>query len=282
MQQNKLSIYAKSFNWAGYFLPKSTYYKCSCLYDFCRTVDDIADNKGDLNKKKLELNNFKKRFYEKDFTSNNIKNMWKLINEFSISTKIIDDLFIGVETDLQDKVEIKNTKDLLIYSYRVAGTVGLMMAKILNVNSKNALKSAIDLGVAMQLTNIARDVVEDSKRNRKYIDHNFSKIKETLRTADTFYESSFKAIREIPLNSRFAILVARRVYREIGNVIKKKKDLNEYNLSGKIYVSKIGKIKQTVFSIIDFFILIFTKQESYSKLDNYLDVNKEINLNERF
>ena len=282
MQQNKLSIYAKSFNWAGYFLPKSTYYKCSCLYDFCRTVDDIADNKGDLNKKKLELNNFKKRFYEKDFTSNNIKNMWKLINEFSISTKIIDDLFIGVETDLQDKVEIKNTKDLLIYSYRVAGTVGLMMAKILNVNSKNALKAAIDLGVAMQLTNIARDVVEDSKRNRKYIDHNFSKIKETLRTADTFYESSFKAIREIPLNSRFAILVARRVYREIGNVIKKKKDLNEYNLSGKIYVSKIGKIKQTVFSIIDFFILIFTKQESYSKLDNYLDVNKEINLNERF
>ena len=282
MQQNKLSIYAKSFNWAGYFLPKSTYYKCSCLYDFCRTVDDITDNKGDLKKKKLELNNFKKRFYEKDFTSNNIKNMWKLINEFSISTKIIDDLFIGVETDLQDKVEIKNTKDLLIYSYRVAGTVGLMMAKILNVNSKNALKSAIDLGVAMQLTNIARDVVEDSKRNRKYIDHNFSKIKETLRTADTFYESSFKAIREIPLNSRFAILVARRVYREIGNVIKKKKDLNEYNLSGKIYVSKIGKIKQTVFSIIDFFILIFTKQESYSKLDNYLDVNKEINLNERF
>ena len=282
MQQNKLSIYAKSFNWAGYFLPKSTYYKCSCLYDFCRTVDDIADNKGDLNKKKLELNNFKKRFYEKDFTSNNIKNMWKLINEFSISTKIIDDLFIGVETDLQDKVEIKNTKDLLIYSYRVAGTVGLMMAKILNVNSKNALKSAIDLGVAMQLTNIARDVVEDSKRNRKYIDHNFSKIKETLRTADTFYESSFKAIREIPLNCRFAILVARRVYREIGNVIKKKKDLNEYNLCGKIYVSKIGKIKQTVLSIIDFFILIFTKQESYSKLDNYLDVNKEINLNERF
>ena len=225
MQQNKLSIYAKSFNWAGYFLPKSTYYKCSCLYDFCRTVDDITDNKGDLKKKKLELNNFKKRFYEKDFTSNNIKNMWKLINEFSISTKIIDDLFIGVETDLQDKVEIKNTKDLLIYSYRVAGTVGLMMAKILNVNSKNALKSAIDLGVAMQSTNIARDVVEDSKRNRKYIDHNFSKIKETLRTADTFYESSFKAIREIPLNSRFAILVARRVYREIGNVIKKKKRL---------------------------------------------------------
>ena len=53
-------------------------------------------------------------------------------------------------------------------------------------------------------------------------------------------------------------------------------------MSGKIYVSKIGKIKQTVFSIIDFFILIFTKQESYSKLDNYLDVNKEINLNERF
>ena len=149
--------------------------------------------------------------------------MWKLIDEFSISTKIVEDLFDGVETDLKEKVQINSRKDLLIYSYRVAGTVGLMMAKILKVNSHQALESAIDLGIAMQLTNIARDVIEDKKRNRKYIDHDFTKIKETLMLANLFYNSSFKSIGEIPISSRFAILVARRVYRQIGNEIIKKK-----------------------------------------------------------
>ena len=56
---------------------------------------------------------------------------------------------------------MNSVKELLVYSYRVAGTVGLMMAKILKVNKTNSLKSAIDLGIAMQLTNISRDVIED-------------------------------------------------------------------------------------------------------------------------
>ena len=85
--------------------------------------------------------------------------MWELVNDFKISTKIINDLFDGVESDLKDKVQLNSKKDLLIYSYRVAGSVGLMMAKILNVKNQTALKSAIDLGIAMQLTNISRDVV---------------------------------------------------------------------------------------------------------------------------
>ena len=57
--QNYLSIYAKSFNWAGFFLPKEIYWRCSALYDFCRTVDNIADDYGDLNIKKNDLLNFK-------------------------------------------------------------------------------------------------------------------------------------------------------------------------------------------------------------------------------
>ena len=219
MSQNYLSIYAKSFNWAGFFLPKSKYNNCSTLYDFCRTVDNIADEEEKLEIKKKNFKEFKKRFYEKDFSSIKIRNMWQLIHEFSISTKIIDDLFDGIETDLQEKVLLSNEKDLLIYSYRVAGTVGLMMAKILKVKSNLALTSAINLGIAMQLTNIARDVTEDSGRNRSYIDNNFDKIKETIKLADTFYNSSFRSISEIPISCRLAILVARRVYRQIGNEI---------------------------------------------------------------
>ena len=89
--------------------------------------------------------------------------MWDLIEEFNISLKIVQDLLIGIKSDIKDKVKLNTKKDLLIYSYRVAGTVGLMMAKILKVNKKSSLKSAIDLGIAMQLTNISRDVIEDSK-----------------------------------------------------------------------------------------------------------------------
>ena len=282
MAKNYLSIYAKSFNWAGFFLPKIKYKNCSALYDFCRTVDNIVDDDGNLDLKKKNLIEFKKKFFEKDFSSSKIEKMWDLINEFSISTKIIEDLFDGVETDLEEKVKLNSRKDLLIYSYRVAGTVGLMMAKILRVNSEKGLNSAIDLGIAMQLTNIARDVIEDKKRNREYIDHDIITIKETLKLADLFYNSSFKSIKEIPISCRFAILVARRVYRQIGNEILKKKDLEDYERAGKIFVTNLGKIKQTFLSLFDFIILIFLKPVNNSYNLRHEDVNKEINLNERF
>ena len=158
--KNYLSVYAKSFNWAGFFLPKKIYLKCSNLYDFCRTIDNIADDEGEIEIKRNNFSDFKNKFNNQDFRDPIIKNMWSLIKEYGISEKIVNDLFDGVESDLKNKVQINSKKELFIYSYRVAGTVGLMMAKILNVKDKNSLKSAIDLGIAMQLTNISRDIVE--------------------------------------------------------------------------------------------------------------------------
>ena len=282
MSQNFLSIYAKSFNWAGFFLPKKKYKNCSDLYDFCRTVDNIVDDENSLDIKRKNFIDFKKKFFEKDFSSKKIKKMWELIDSFSISPKILEDLFNGVETDLEDEVLFKSRKDLLIYSYRVAGTVGLMMAKILRVSSERALVSAIDLGIAMQLTNIARDVIEDKSRNREYIKQDFTKIKETLRLADSFYDSSFKAIKEIPISFRFAILVARRVYRQIGNEIIKKHDFEDYKQSGKIFVTNFGKIKQTFLSIYDFILLIFLKTDERTVDLDHHEIKMEINLDERF
>ena len=281
MPHNYLSIYAKSFNWAGFFLPKGTYKNCSLLYDFCRTVDNIVDDEEKLDIKKKNLLIFKKNFFNKNFSSSKIKNMWKLIDEFSISIKIIDDLFDGIETDLGEKVLLSNEKDLLIYSYRVAGTVGLMMAKILRVKSDLALASAIDLGIAMQLTNIARDVIEDENRNRRYIDNDFNKIKETIKLADTFYNSSFRSIGEIPISCRFAILVARRVYRQIGNEIIKKRDFEDYKKSGKIFVTNFGKVKQTFLSIYDFILLIFLKPNKHNLDFHHIKLRREINLDDR-
>tara|TARA_Y100000768_G_C23936361_1_gene662758 strand:+ start:140 stop:988 length:849 start_codon:yes stop_codon:yes gene_type:complete len=281
MSQNFLSIYAKSFNWAGFFLPKRVYQNSSDLYDFCRTLDDIADQDLDLKTKKNIFEQFKNDFQTKNLENQIIKKIYHLIENFEISPKIILDLFDGVETDLKEKLDFNSDKDLIIYSYRVAGTVGLMMAKILNVNTKNSLKSAIDLGIAMQLTNIARDVIEDSKRNRSYISSNFESIIKTLKLADRFYDSSFKSIGEIPLNSRFGILVARRVYREIGNKILNKKNMDNYKNSGKIYVSNFGKINQTLLSILDFVKLIFIKPGEHLRKDEHDLINEEINLNER-
>ncbi len=281
MSQNFLSIYAKSFNWAGFFLPKRVYQNSSDLYDFCRTLDDIADQDLDLKTKKKKFEQFKNDFQTKNLENQIIKKIYHLIESFEISPKIILDLFDGVETDLKEKLAFNSDKDLIVYSYRVAGTVGLMMAKILNVNSKNSLKSAIDLGIAMQLTNISRDVIEDNKRNRSYISSNFESIIKTLKLADRFYDSSFKSIGEIPLNSRFGILVARRVYREIGNKILNKKNMDNYKNSGKIYVSNFGKINQTLLSILDFVKLIFIKPGEHLRKDEHDLINEEINLNER-
>ncbi len=283
--KNYLSIYAKSFNWSGFFLPKKVYSKCSKLYDFCRTLDNIADQDKELEIKKKELKKFKINFEEKNQEDTVIKNMLDLMKDSNISKKIVDDLFDGVESDLKKEVRIKTEKELLVYSYRVAGTVGLMMAKIFGVKKKESLRRAIDLGIAMQLTNIARDVLEDEKKNRIYLIKNSKdtllNIKNIISKSEAFYESSFVGIKDIPFGCRFSIVVARRVYRQIGKKILEKKDIDSYRKAGKIYVSNFGKSIQTIFSLMDLIILFFIKPKKYEKEIEYNLINEDIGLNER-
>ena len=218
---------------------------------------------------------------DKNFNNSTVKEMWLIIKSENISKNVVIDLFDGVETDLEEKVRIKSKKDLLVYSYRVAGTVGLMMSKILKVKDKEALKGAIDLGIAMQLTNIARDVNEDKKRNRRYINSDFSFIQETIKESEVFYQNSFNSISSIPLRSRFSVIVARRVYKKIGYFILKQKNTENYNKAGKIYVPVFGKIIETFLSIYDFIKLLFVKEINYVNHVNYKILEEKINLNER-
>jgi len=279
--QDYLSIYAKSFNWAGFFLPKQTYKKCSALYSFCRVLDNIADNNNTVEFKENEFKKFENDFNSKNFDNSIIKNMWELINEFNISLKIIHDLFEGIKSDIKEKIKFNSKKELLVYSYRVAGTVGLLMAKILKVSKKSSLKSAIDLGIAMQLTNISRDVIEDLNNKRSYINENFEEIKSTIILSEKFYENSFHSINEIPISFRFSILVARRVYRKIGYKILKKKNFEDYRNSGKIYVSNFEKIIETLLSIFDLIkLLLVNKNDNHIQHDHFL-INEELNLDER-
>ena len=276
-----LSVYAKSFSWAGFFLPRETLKKCSVLYDFCRVADNIADDKDEKEVKEKKFAEFENDFNQKKFDNLIIKNMWSIMEEFNISIKIVQDLLAGIKSDIKERVELNSKKELLIYSYRVAGTVGLMMAKILNVTKKNSLKSAIDLGIAMQLTNISRDVLEDTKNNRFYIEENFEKISSTINLANRYYQDSFYAIKSIPISFRFSILVARRVYRKIGYKILKKKNLENYQRSGKIYVSNIEKVLETFLSIFDLISLYLINKNEDQIQHNHILINEEINLNER-
>ena len=293
-EKNYLADYAKSFNWAGFFLPKITYNDCSKLYSFCRILDNVADEGRDLKVKTKRFNEIKNNFNNTDQSNSEEKqtinqnqyvtivdDMSVLADNNKINRIIINDLIEGVESDLKQKIKFSSVKDLLIYSYRVAGTVGLMMAKILNVNETRALKGAIDLGIAMQLTNIARDVIEDQKMNRQYIKPDFENIEATIKLADMFYESSFSSIKKIPFKYRFAIIVARRVYRQIGRKILQKGNMETYQKSGKIYVNNLGKVFQTILSLWDLIILFFIDIESHQRTKEYNIINQEINLDER-
>ena len=277
-----LAIYAKSFNWAGAFLPKETYEDCSSLYNFCRSVDDIADCSDKLSAKVEKLNTFIDSFNSQNCDDEIITDMKRLIIKYNISDKIIFDLFDGVKTDLVDKLEFLSEKEIFLYSYRVAGTVGLMMAKILRVNDRVALLGAIDLGIAMQLTNISRDVIEDKISNRHYIKSSFSDLKNTIDIADKFYDNAFFSIRAIPLRMRFAIIVARRVYRKIGYKILSCGNFENYKKSGRIYVHNIEKIFETIISFFDLLKLSFVKKRADVTGQYHRIINEDIDYNARF
>tara|TARA_B100000900_G_scaffold161894_1_gene137446 strand:- start:220 stop:1104 length:885 start_codon:yes stop_codon:yes gene_type:complete len=291
-KKNYLAIFAKSFNWAGFFLPKKTYKDCMKLYAFCRVLDDIADEENNLDIKIQKFNkikNYFKKYYDsknKEYLSSSeinsiIHDIVELAENNKIKRVILEDLIDGVASDLKKEVHIRTIKDLLIYSYRVAGTVGLMMSRILNVNDNRALRGAIDLGIAMQLTNIARDVIEDKKMNRKYIQPDFENICATLRLAEMFYESSFSSIQKIPFKYKFSIIVARRIYRQIGRKILQKGNMENYEKSGKIYVNNFEKIFQTIISLFDLIIIYLKKIEPHQRVQEHAIISQELDLNAR-
>jgi phytoene synthase len=291
-KKNYLAIFAKSFNWAGFFLPKKIYEDSAILYAFCRVLDDIADEKTSLDSKIKKFNEMRKlleKFYDANsieiYSSNEnekiIHDVITLAKNNNIKKIILKDLVDGVASDLKEKIHIRSVRDLLVYSYRVAGTVGLMMSKILMVNDRRALKGAIDLGIAMQLTNIARDVIEDKKMNREYIKPDFENIQATLKLADMFYESSFSSIQKIPFRYKFSIIVARRIYRQIGRKILQKKNMEDYEKSGKIYVNNFEKIYQTIISIFDLILIYLKELEPHQRAKEHVIICQEVDLDER-
>ena len=249
-----LKDHAKSFYFAGLLLDKNTLNDASILYAFCRQLDDAADE-GTDNLSKL---NYLIEDYKKNSSENIVNNTFKkLKDKYELDQIFIDDLMKGIKADLSFE-QPRDLNDLIIYSYQVAGTVGGLMAKILGANDQNAWKFAVDLGIGMQLTNIARDIKEDAINKRIYIpkdmlgdithqnilnDSNkeqvFKATESILEIADQYYESGLQGIFHIPNKNKFSIFVAAHLYRSIGNKVLKNK--SEF-LKSRSYLNIFEKI----------------------------------------
>lgn len=250
---NKNIIYknSKSFFWASKFLPSKILEKVINIYSFCRTQDDRVDEGIDFE------------------DSSEIIKLQELLKSYGIGDNLLNELISGVNSD-KDFIRYEDNSELLRYCYKVAGVVGLMMTNALEIDNKEAKYFAIDLGIAMQLTNISRDVMQDYKKNRIYLPKNTRidssifedmnkknevKINKNVRSllikADIYYKSSLNGIRYIPVKSRIAILVALRIYQAIGLKIKKTGTKFLYE---NIYVTRAEKIIIVFKAIIEFLI----------------------------
>lgn len=232
-----LARHARSFRWASVFLPAEARDDAAVLYAFCRLVDDLADEAADLATANLELDRVEQELAGERPARPIVAAIRELADRRGLDLRSAHELIEGVRSDL-GSVRVGTDAELLRYCYRVAGTVGLMMCAVLGVEDSAGHPHAVDLGVAMQLTNICRDVLEDAGRGRTYLPASRLRavgvdpaeilngtasreavarvVRDLLALADDYYTSAEIGMRFIPGRSRLAILVASRLYREIG------------------------------------------------------------------
>ena len=232
----------RSFNFARVFLNASHGQRAARLYAFCRYIDDIADEASDVQQAKEVLEQVRSQLAANLPPSPHVDDFIKLAEDTNIDPALAAELIDGVASDLEI-VAFGTMAELLQYAYKVAGTVGLMMCCVLEVDDPRAMPFAIDLGVAMQLTNIARDIREDALNGRRYVPASWlagasateianpnASLKPRLQAAsqrlielaELYYESAYNGFGFLPGRSRFAILIAARVYRQIGLKLKRR------------------------------------------------------------
>ncbi len=241
--------HAKSFYFAAKFLPKHKRRPIYALYALCRKVDDEVDEIGENNEaeaiKAVERWQRKlKEIYEqksevrsqKSETENLVFTAWRdLLQTHKIPKKLPLELMQGVLMDTQIK-RYETFDELYVYCYRVASTVGLMSSEIFGYTEPKTLEYAEALGIAMQLTNILRDVKEDAAMGRIYLpqedlrkfgvlekqllanemNENFVEMmKFQMIRARDYYCKSEKGIPLLEKDTRFTVLLASRIYSKI-------------------------------------------------------------------
>ncbi len=234
-----LAANGKSFDWARRFLGKRMGGDAATLYRFCRVLDDMAD--GDIPDGPRRLLTIRDDLAAgRRATDTLLADFQPFIHQKNLPVPVIIALIDGLLQD-QKPVRIGDERALRRYGYRVAGTVGLLMCHVLDCDDDAARAHAIDLGIAMQLTNIARDVLEDAEMGRRYLPASWAgdvtpahiiaashapdgelarsvsaAVGQLLLLADDYYKSGANGLSYLPLRAHIAIAVAARVYRQIG------------------------------------------------------------------
>jgi len=236
-----LATHGKTFFWASFFLSNHRATLAATLYLCCRQLDDIADDLTLTDEQRRTLlTQIKNEILQQDATpAHELSTAWLELVQHGIDVDTIICLIDGLMQDTR-QICFEQQSELERYSYRVAGTVGIMMCAVLGVKNPHALPFAIDLGIAMQLTNICRDVLEDSGLGRRYLPVDIpiatllkatedshqpaaQAIEAQLANADLFYRSALNGLHYLPRGSRVAIYLAATLYRAIGSKLRVKK-----------------------------------------------------------
>ncbi len=236
-----------SFSFATHLFGKELRDKVVKLYAWCRFLDNQIDAEADKGSK-AEAIALLRSLEEQSFGPEDdpkaplaIQAFRALQREVQLPREQAQEMIYGMDMDLQE-LRYETMEDLRLYCFRVAGVVGLMMSRLMGVSSPVAYEHATDLGLAMQLTNICRDVGEDAAMGRVYLplawlreagisdpdqllrpeyrESLVAVVKRVLDTADGLYHSGDQGLRYLPARCAFAIAVAREVYAAIGHEVR--------------------------------------------------------------
>ena len=261
-----LDKHARTFSLAARFLSEETAEHAAAVYAWCRRADDAIDlaprreHAAALARLQHELDAV---FGPEELDDPILGGFQTVVRARRIRRVYCEELLLGMAMDADD-VRYRSVDELLVYCYRVAGTVGLMMAHVLGVRDERALPAAAHLGMAMQLTNICRDVAEDHGRRRCYLPDELlgadgvaairgafgqrfpregraaagAARAQLLALADRYYASADEGLAALDGRSALAIGVARRGYAAIGDAVRRR---GVERVEGRAYVGAAGK-----------------------------------------
>ncbi|GAB5409139.1 MAG: phytoene/squalene synthase family protein [Balneolaceae bacterium] len=253
-------FYAKTFYMATRFLPNEKQRSIFAIYGLCRYLDNLVDDSIDLSNNEVvnlsevdaKLNEFKQNLvsiYEGNLSNDPILIAFSdTLKKYHIPIDLPFLLIEGVRSDL-DKNRYYNFQELYDYSYKVASVVGLMTSRVFGYQDENALKYAIDLGIAMQLTNILRDIGEDLERDRIYLP--VDELKEFGVTEEKLFKKELSD-RFIKL-MKFQVSRARDYYKKADtgiSLLNKDSRLPVY-LARYNYSRILDKIEQNNYNVFD-------------------------------
>ena len=252
-----------NFTWAFYFISKNRRDALVSLYAFCREIDDIVDHTIDLEVATAKINWWKSEINHLFHSAPQhpvTKSLLNFIHDYELNEAYFIEMLDGMEMDLKFN-RYESFKQLQLYCYRVAGVVGILSVKILGFKNQATLKYAHDLGIALQLTNIVRDVGEDARKNRIYIPldelHRFNVLEDDIlgfkenknvsslliyqiERAETFYKSAYEKIPKEDIDPQIPGLLMGKIYETLLHEIKR--DRPEQTLNHKVILPPFRKI----------------------------------------